>query len=125
VKRNTVSALACLMLMIAACFLATSAAEAKYCGYGCRNQVVKVHKHITKYRDVTKWSVVHRTRWHTAVRYIKPIVHLHTVYRVHHRVRTVWSARCRYVTRHLPATYIRTSSVVNVGGGHGGGYGGY
>jgi hypothetical protein len=115
VKRKTVSAaLVYLMLMIAACFLATSAAEAKYCGHGCHSYVVKVHKHVTKYRDITKWSVVHKIRWVTKVRYIKPIVRVHTVYRVHHRVRVVWSVKCRYVTRYLPTKYVRTSSVVNI-----------
>ena len=119
-KRKTVSAaLVYLTLMIAACFLATSAAEAKHCGHRCHNYVVKVHKHVTKYRDITKWRVVHKTRWVTKVRYIKPIVHVHTVYRVHHRVKVVWSVKCRHVTRYLPTKYVRTSSVVNIWGGHG------
>lgn len=118
-KRKTVSALVYLTLVVAACFLATSAAEAKYCGYGCRNQVVKIHKHITKYRDVYVARLVHKVRVVTKVRYIKPIVHVHTVYRVHHRIRVVWSTKCRYVTRYLPPSYTRTSSVVNVGGGGG------
>jgi len=113
-RKPVSAALVYLTLMIAACFVATSAAEAKHCRHGCHNQVIKVHKHVTKYRNITKWRVVHKTRWVTKVRYIKPIVHVHTVYRVHHRVKVVWGVKCRYVTKYLPTKYVRTSSVVNL-----------
>lgn len=72
----------------------------------------KVHKHITRYRDVHRTRYVKRIKPTVHVTRIQPVVHVHKVTRVHTRIVGVPYPVHRHVTQWLPPRHHVTSSVV-------------
>ncbi len=72
-----------------------------------------VHKHITRYRDVSRTHYVHRVHRIVHVLRIRPIVHVSIVTRVHHHNVAVVHTKHQHVTQWLPARKYVTHSVRN------------
>lgn len=72
----------------------------------------KVHKNITRYRDVHRTRYVKRIKPIVHVTRIQPVVHVHNVTRVHTRLVGVVHPVHRRVTQVLPARRYVTNSVV-------------
>ena len=72
----------------------------------------KVHKHITRYRDVHRTRYFKRIKPIIHVTRIQPVIHVRKVTRVHTRLVGVVYPVHRHVTHVLPARKYVTNSVV-------------
>ena len=72
----------------------------------------KVHKNVTRYRDVHRTKYVQRVKRHVHVTRIQPVVHVHNVTRVHTRIVGVVRPVHQRVTQWLPPRRYVTNSVV-------------
>jgi hypothetical protein len=72
----------------------------------------KVHKTITRYRDVYRTKYVKRIKPIVHVTRIQPIIRMHNVTRVHTRIVGVVRPVHKRVTHRLPAWTYATSRVV-------------
>ena len=72
----------------------------------------KVHKHITRYRDVHRTRYFKRIKPIIHVTRIQPVLHVHKVTRVHTRIVGVPYPVHHHVTRWLPPIRQVTNSVV-------------
>ena len=72
----------------------------------------KIHKHITRYRDVHRTKYFKRIKPIIHVTRIQPVIHVRKVTRVHTRLVGVVYPVHRHVTKWLPPRHHVTSSVV-------------
>lgn len=72
----------------------------------------KVHKHVTRYRDVHRTKYVKRIKPIVHVTRLQPVLHVHKVTRVHTRIVGVVHPVHQHVTQVLPPMRYVTSSVV-------------
>lgn len=109
--------------LIAAWALAASATDANAGkGRGCTGcgpippsytyKTKKIHKHVTKYRDVHRTKYFKRIKPIIHVTRIQPVVHVRKVTRVHTRLVGVVHPVHRYVRQVLPPRHYVTNSVV-------------
>jgi hypothetical protein len=111
-------------LFAAALFIgsATDASARHRHGHGCAScgpippsyhyKTKKIHKHVTRYRDVQRTKYVKRIHPIIHVTRVQPVIHVRNVTRVHTRLIGVPYPVHRHLTQWLPPRHTVMNSVV-------------